>query len=117
MAQAAMSTTGKQKKPQKRGKPQTDDELGGLMQKTFGWSGPPRKFQLEATKALLSKKDVLVHAGTGFGKTAVAAGPHVVEKEKTTLMVSPLIALHEEQVRTQPSLIYITNVDEAPHAG
>ncbi|KAF8064911.1 P-loop containing nucleoside triphosphate hydrolase protein, partial [Lyophyllum atratum] len=36
------------------------------------------------------------------GKTAIAAGPHVHEKSngKVTLMVSPLIALQEEQVQT-----------------
>ncbi len=47
-------------------------------------------------------KDVLVHAATGFGETAIAAGPHVHEKSKGrfTLMVSPLISLQEDQVCT-----------------
>ncbi|KAK0486708.1 P-loop containing nucleoside triphosphate hydrolase protein [Armillaria luteobubalina] len=47
-------------------------------------------------------RDVLVHAGTGLGKTAIAAGPHAhpSSEGKVTLMISPLIALHDEQVNT-----------------
>lgn len=43
-----------------------------------------------------------MHAGTGQGKTAIAVGPHLhpSTKGKVTLMVSPLIALHDEMVRT-----------------
>jgi superfamily II DNA helicase RecQ len=50
----------------------------------------------------LKRQDVLIHAGTGMGKTAVAAGPHVhpSAKGRVTLMVSPLIALHDEMVET-----------------
>ncbi|KII85091.1 hypothetical protein PLICRDRAFT_145764 [Plicaturopsis crispa FD-325 SS-3] len=57
---------------------------------------------MEAIEAQLKKKDVLVHAGTGLGKTAIAAGPHAhpSAKGKVTLMVSPLIALHEEMAET-----------------
>jgi superfamily II DNA helicase RecQ len=84
------------------------EELAALMQKKFRWPGKPHDFQLQATKALLGKRDVLVHAGTGFGKTAIAVGPHAVEEGKITLMVSPLIALHEEQVR-RPHIVNITS--------
>ena len=42
----------------------------------------------------------MVHAGTGSGKTGIAAGPHVhpSSKGKVTITVSPLLALHDEQV-------------------
>jgi len=56
----------------------------------------PRKFQLEAIEAQLLRKDVLVHAGTGSGKTTIAAGPHaLIDKSKgmVTFMVSPLLAI------------------------
>jgi len=55
---------------------------------------------MEAIEAQLKLEDVIVHAGTGLGKTAIVAGPHMhpSSKGKVTLMVSPLIALHDEQV-------------------
>ncbi|KAF5338579.1 hypothetical protein D9758_016970 [Tetrapyrgos nigripes] len=63
---------------------------------------PLRSFQIRALEAQLSQKDVVVHAGTGSGKTAIAAGPHCHEKSKgmVTILVSPLIALQNEQVKT-----------------
>jgi len=79
-------------------------DLEGLEQKIrekFKWTHSPREFQLEAIKAQLLCKDVLIHAGTGSGKTTIAAGPHaVIDKAKgmVTFMVSPLLALQEEQV-------------------
>jgi hypothetical protein len=80
-----------------------EDELGNLDQtirERFKWPHTPRKFQLDAITFQLLRKDVVVHAGMGFRKTAIAAGPHAHEKAKrmVTFMVSPLIALQEEQV-------------------
>jgi ATP-dependent helicase YprA (DUF1998 family) len=51
----------------------------------------PHKFQWEAIRAQLLRKDVLVHAGTGSGKTLIAAGPHGLAATKglVTFMVSP----------------------------
>jgi len=81
----------------------TNEELEGLETKItekFQWTHAPRSFQMTAIRAQLLRKDVLIHAGTGSGKTAVAAGPHAHEKAKgmVTFMVSPLIVLQEEQV-------------------
>ena len=85
------------------------EELSNLvetMQKNFKWTHTPRDFQMEAIKAQLTREDVLVHAGTGSGKTTIAAGPHAHEKTKgmVTFLISPLIALQEEQV----SISYLT---------
>jgi superfamily II DNA helicase RecQ len=80
------------------------NDLEGLNEKireNFKWTHSPREFQLEAIKAQLLRRDVLVHAGTGSGKTTIAAGPHaLVDKSKgmVTFLVSPLLALQEEQV-------------------
>ena len=79
----------------------TPEELQGLcetIQVKVKWR--PDDFQMEAIEAQLKLLDVVVHAGTGLGKTAVVAGPHMhpSSKGKVTLMVSPLIALHDEQV-------------------
>ncbi|KAL1707087.1 P-loop containing nucleoside triphosphate hydrolase protein [Schizophyllum commune] len=83
--------------------PLTNQQLRGLpevLATSFGYE--PREFQTRAIAAQLQRKDVVVHAGTGFGKTAIAAGPHFHESGKggVTLVISPLIALHDEQVET-----------------
>lgn len=81
----------------------TEKDLEGLDQivkDAFQWEHAPREFQLNAIRAQLLRQNVLIHAGTGSGKTAVAAGPHAhpAAKGLVTFMVSPLIALQEEQV-------------------
>lgn len=80
-------------------------DLEGLNQKikeSWGWNDVLRIFQMQGVEAQLLGKDAVVHAGTGSGKTAIAAGPHVHPKSKgkVTIMVSPLIALQTEQVST-----------------
>jgi superfamily II DNA helicase RecQ len=72
------------------------------MKKAFNWEHTPRAFQMSAISAQLQRKDVLIHAGTGYGKTAIAAGPHAHPrmKGKVTFLVSPLIALQEDQMQT-----------------
>ncbi|KAJ6484651.1 P-loop containing nucleoside triphosphate hydrolase protein [Mycena sanguinolenta] len=82
--------------------PLTKTELRGLendIKAKFQWEHTVKAHQLEAIIGQLQMRDVLVHAGTGSGKTAIAAGPHAhaSSKGKVTLMISPLIALHDEQ--------------------
>ncbi|KAF8145811.1 P-loop containing nucleoside triphosphate hydrolase protein [Mycena galopus ATCC 62051] len=90
--------------PNKR-KPLTTTELRGLeddIKAKFQWEHTVKAHQLEGIIGQLQMRDVLVHAGTGSGKTAIAAGPHAHKSSegKVTLMISPLIALHDEQVDT-----------------
>lgn len=75
--------------------------LGQKIKEKFHWKHEPRAFQLDAIASQLKREDVLIHAGTGSGKTAIAAGPHAHEKMKgkVTFLISPLIALQDEQVR------------------
>jgi superfamily II DNA helicase RecQ len=63
------------------------------------WTNGAQEFQLQCMEAQKLGKDVLVHAATGAGKTGIAAGPHLLpsSKGKVTLVVSPLLSLHEEQ--------------------
>lgn len=77
-------------------------DLAQKIKKHFKWDHTPREFQVEAIKAQLLRKDVMIHAGTGSGKTAIVAGPFAHEDTKgmVTLLVSPLISLQEEQVRS-----------------
>ncbi|THU92046.1 P-loop containing nucleoside triphosphate hydrolase protein, partial [Dendrothele bispora CBS 962.96] len=82
-------------------KPEGLENLAEQLCKHLGWSFL-RSFQIDAIKKVLQLKDVMVHAGTGYGKTTIVAGPllHPSSKEKITLLVSPLIALQNEQVKT-----------------
>lgn len=74
--------------------------LGERIKAGFKWIHQPHDYQVEAVRAQLSQKDILIHAGTGSGKTACVAGPYALAETKglVTLMVSPLIALQEEQI-------------------
>jgi superfamily II DNA helicase RecQ len=88
---------------QKSRQPLTKDQLQGLpdkIKKKFNWQHVIRAYQLEGIEAQLLMRDGLVHAGTGMGKTTIVAGPHAHESSagKVTLFISPLIALHDEQV-------------------
>ncbi|KAJ6608996.1 hypothetical protein B0H10DRAFT_2065968 [Mycena sp. CBHHK59/15] len=78
-------------------------ELQDLMRAQFNWGHDARPYQMQGIEAQLQMRDTIVHAGTGMGKTAIAAGPHAhpTSVGKVTLMVSPLIALHDEQVLSQ----------------
>lgn len=69
-----------------------------------------QEHQSEGTHCQHLGVDVMIHAGTGSGKTTTVAAPHALPSNagKVTLMVSPLIALHEEQVRSV--LIYHSNL-------
>lgn len=71
-----------------------------LIQERFVlWRTGAKPFQLEAMEAQILGVDVLLHAATGAGKTGIAAGPHLLpsSKGKITIMISPLLALQDEQ--------------------
>lgn len=59
---------------------------------------PLRGFQQEALEALLNDRDVLVSVPTGLGKTLVYQGASVIFPG-ITIVVSPLIALLNDQLR------------------
>jgi ATP-dependent helicase YprA (DUF1998 family) len=87
-------------------KPQDLQDISQKIKERFKWTHEPRPFQEKAVIAQLTRKDVLIHAGTGMGKTVVAAGPHAHEATKgmVSFMVSPLLALQEEQVSFKVSI-------------
>ncbi|KAG8728862.1 hypothetical protein FRC11_010068 [Ceratobasidium sp. 423] len=50
----------------------------------------------------MAGKDVIVHAGTGSGKTLIFSAPHFVQENRTSVLVSPLILLRQyQQERTR----------------
>lgn len=78
------------------------DRLPELVRENYkSWSNGAKAFQLECMAAQVLHRDVLLHAATGSGKTGIAAGPHLLpsSKGKVTIVVSPLLSLHDEQVR------------------
>ncbi|KAF9525193.1 P-loop containing nucleoside triphosphate hydrolase protein [Crepidotus variabilis] len=58
----------------------------------------PREFQLQATLALLSGKDVLVDVGTGYGKTLCMILPCLLNPELLAMIISPLKRLQALQI-------------------
>ncbi|KZV84819.1 P-loop containing nucleoside triphosphate hydrolase protein, partial [Exidia glandulosa HHB12029] len=77
-------------------------KIGELMRKYCNWSDDAQPMQQESIVAQVDAEDVILHAPTGSGKTAVVAGPYVFPENKgrVTIFVSPLIALQEEMVTT-----------------
>jgi ATP-dependent helicase YprA (DUF1998 family) len=61
------------------------------------------EWQIDVSEALLLGLDCSVIAGTGAGKTMPFVMPLFVESEKIMIVISPLNALEEDQVRYFPS--------------
>ncbi|HEV7789171.1 MAG TPA: RecQ family ATP-dependent DNA helicase [Pseudonocardia sp.] len=74
-----------------------EDELRRIAKETFGWDRL-RGEQLRAMRALVAGQDVLVVLPTGAGKSAIYQVP-ALELDGPTLVVSPLIALQQDQLR------------------
>ena len=72
------------------------DDLGRLLQETFGWS-TFRPYQEEACRKVTEGHDVLLVMPTGAGKSLCYQLPGLA-RGGTTVVVSPLIALMEDQV-------------------
>ncbi|KAH9915831.1 P-loop containing nucleoside triphosphate hydrolase protein, partial [Fomitopsis serialis] len=90
--------------PTNRGPRKLTDEdvsnLSRLMEEKYGWT--PQSFQLAGIQAQLEGVDMALQAPTGAGKTAIVAGAHLWphEQPKVTIMVSPLLSLEDEMVKT-----------------
>ncbi|KAL1754249.1 P-loop containing nucleoside triphosphate hydrolase protein [Schizophyllum commune] len=78
------------------------EDLRSRMQNQLLRGQEPRPFQLRLAQAQEEGQDAICQAATGQGKTVVASAPYVLEKnaDRTTLVISPLIALQNEMVRT-----------------
>lgn len=91
-------------------------ELSTLIQSRCKWPSGLRDFQLQALASLGTGRDVIVHAGTGCGKTAIFAGLHLLPDTAGmfSLLISPLIALQNEQVRVlfAPNSLFITKTHQ-----
>lgn len=57
----------------------------------------PRPFQLNAAISIIRRRDTALIAPTGSGKTIVLAMPLLVFSGRTSLVISPLQALQQEQ--------------------
>ncbi|MFC8042994.1 RecQ family ATP-dependent DNA helicase [Nocardia sp. NPDC057353] len=72
-------------------------ELRRVAERTFGWS-ELRPAQLDAMLPLTAGRDVLAVMPTGAGKSAIYQVPSLL-LDGPTLIVSPLTALHRDQVQ------------------
>ena len=59
----------------------------------------PRKFQLQASLAILDGKDTIITAGTGSGKTLCQLIPMLLRPNSLSMTISPLKRLQVTQVR------------------
>ncbi|MEQ1567932.1 MAG: RecQ family ATP-dependent DNA helicase [Myxococcota bacterium] len=73
------------------------DDLQRSARDLFGIDGL-RPQQLDAIRAFLADRDVVVLLPTGFGKSVCYQLPGVLDPTGPTLVVSPLVALMEDQV-------------------
>ncbi|TRM55678.1 P-loop containing nucleoside triphosphate hydrolase protein, partial [Schizophyllum amplum] len=79
------------------------DELPSIIKaKVRKWTTGARPHQLECIRSQCLGHDTILQAATGSGKTGIVAGPHLLPYSAgmTTIVVSPLLALHDEQTRT-----------------
>ncbi|KAG8691921.1 hypothetical protein FRC08_010054, partial [Ceratobasidium sp. 394] len=72
-------------------------DLEQKMCEKFGWT-EAKRFQVDGGICQMEGVNLLVHVGTGSGKTAVAAAPFALpqNQKKITIFVSPLMALETE---------------------
>ena len=75
----------------------TKSELFGTLRKYWGFT-TFRRFQQEIVQSLLDERDVCVVMPTGGGKSLCYQLPAAMIPEKTAVVVSPLIALMQDQV-------------------
>jgi superfamily II DNA helicase RecQ len=59
--------------------------------------------------AVLEKKDLVVRAGTGYGKTLCMVLPLLVNREAIAITVTPLKLLQRKHVRSDVILMYFAN--------
>ncbi|KAG8709845.1 hypothetical protein FRC11_005158 [Ceratobasidium sp. 423] len=69
----------------------------------FRWE-EAHSFQLKGIRAQLQGQDAIIHVATSMGKTAVAAGPFVLDRcsKLIIIYIIPLLALQDEMAVTFP---------------
>jgi ATP-dependent DNA helicase RecQ len=75
----------------------TEEELHSALHRYWGYSSF-RPFQKDVVKSLLARRDVCVVMPTGGGKSLCYQLPAAMTPGRTAIVVSPLIALMQDQV-------------------
>ena len=88
----------------------TDEEINSVEEQLcakFRWKAA-RPFQLDGIRAQLRGQDAIIHVATSMGKTAVAAGPFVLDRcsKLVIIYIIPLLALQDEMVSGPLKLYY-----------
>lgn len=63
------------------------------------WEQEPKSYQVKGTHAILKGEDVIVHAGTGSGKSRLLASCLMHGEGRVGICAVPLVDLAEDQVR------------------
>ncbi|KAF8669026.1 Atp-dependent dna helicase, partial [Rhizoctonia solani] len=92
----------------------TDEEINSVEEQLcakFRWKAA-RPFQLDGIRAQLRGQDAIIHVATSMGKTAVAAGPFVLDQcsQLIIIYIIPLLALQDEMAVTFPAEFGISAV-------
>jgi ATP-dependent helicase YprA (DUF1998 family) len=87
----------------------SDEQLRAILEeRTERITGmKPRPFQTDSALSLHKHTDLILVAGTGFGKTLAFVMPCFLWKRNVVLILSPLNALQDEQV--SPNLLIINS--------
>jgi ATP-dependent helicase YprA (DUF1998 family) len=79
-------------------KSQTLAELSRQLVEGLHLSFTPDEWQVRCIKEILQKKDVIIAAGTGYGKSLIFEGLALFNRKKTVIVICPLKALELDQV-------------------
>ncbi|OJT07078.1 ATP-dependent DNA helicase Q5 [Trametes pubescens] len=93
--------------PQRRPKLSHDDLelLAKKMRETYGWNTDPKPFQLAGVQAQLEGVDMIIQASTGAGKTAIAAGPHLMSTSIDDVMIQRILSSTYQIVLISPEML------------
>lgn len=64
----------------------------------------PREMQLRATVAVMTGHDLLLRAGTGYGKTLAMIIPALLNRDKVTITISPLRLIQQNHASVSAQL-------------
>ncbi|KAJ9103833.1 hypothetical protein QFC21_002295 [Naganishia friedmannii] len=92
-----------------------EDAISRKCEDLFGY--PPKRFQLEAAKALHAGRDVVVVSPTGSEKSLIERLPFLysdIAKSSMLIIVSPLKALQKEQVTKDREAVCVNEETKTP---
>lgn len=66
----------------------------------------PKGFQVEGSCTVLGRKNLVLQAPTGAGKTMLFGAPHLALSGRVSLVITPLILLQDDHVCIMNQILY-----------